>query len=63
DAMDLLAIVVMKGRRFCEMVWSIVEGSGSNGQVVGLQDWMSCRISSAVTVEKCDNKGVGESIL
>ncbi|GAA6098849.1 uncharacterized protein LOC125145582, partial [Tachysurus ichikawai] len=38
------------------MVWSIVEGSGSNGQVVGLQDWMSCKISSAATVEKCDNE-------
>ena len=55
--MDLLTIVEMKGKRSCEMVWSIVVGSGSNGQVVGLQDWMSCKILSAATVEKCDNKG------
>lgn len=31
-------IVLMKGKRSGELVWSIVEGIGFSGQVVGLHD-------------------------
>lgn len=44
-------IVVMKGSRSCEMVWSIVEG-GSNGQEGGLQDKITFRVSPAI-LEMC----------
>lgn len=43
-------IVALKGRWFCDVVWSIVEGMRSIRQLVGLQDEMIDRISS---VEKC----------
>lgn len=50
-------IVVMNDRWFCEMVWNLVEGIGSSGKVVGVQDKMTCKISSVAMVEKHDCKG------
>lgn len=52
-------IVVMKRRWSCKLIWSIVEGTGFNGQVVGLQDKMICRITSVARLEKV---GVGVGV-
>lgn len=49
-------IVVMKGRRSCEMVWRIMEGIRHNGQMVGLQAEMTCVISSVVRLENCSSE-------
>lgn len=35
----------MNGMRSCGMVWSIVEGVESSGQIVGLQDKMHSKIA------------------
>lgn len=43
------------------MVWSIVEGIRSNGQVIGFQDKMTCRISFIARLEKCASEGEGGS--
>lgn len=45
--------VAMKEKRSREMVWSTVKLIVSNGQVVGLQDRMTCRIFSVDREEKC----------
>lgn len=52
-------IMVIKGRCYLEMVWSIMESSGSNGQVVELQDEMTCIISLLKVLENRVNGGEG----
>ena len=42
----------MKGSRSREIDWSSVDGMGSSGQVVGLLDSSSCRMSSEEREEK-----------
>lgn len=61
--MYLLMTLVMKGRRSCEIVGSIVEGIGSSGQVVAQQEEMTCRISSVARPENCTSEGEGESLM
>lgn len=54
-------IVLMKGRRTWEMVWSTVEGIGFYGQVLGLKDKMMPRISSVARSKNVSVKVEGDS--
>lgn len=48
----------MKGRRSCKIVWRVLEGMGSNWQVVRL-DKMTCRITSVDRGENVSEKEKG----
>lgn len=53
DVIEPLIIVGIMWRRSSEIVWSIVDGIGSNGQEVGLKVKITCSVSSVAISEIC----------